>query len=74
MDRKLGAGGSAICVRDCYTAVEVQLSNKRDDCESVWVQVSLLKGRKLFINSFYRQPSGDAKEQVNFYDNELSEI
>ena len=35
MDRKLGAVGSAICARDCYTAVEVQLSNKRDDCESV---------------------------------------
>ena len=74
MDRKLGAGGSAICVRDCYTAVEVQLSNKRDDRESVWVHVSLLKGRKLFINSFYRQHSGDAREQVKFYNNELSEI
>ena len=74
MVRKLGAGGSAFCVRDNYFAVEVQLSNKRDDCEFVWVQVSLLRGRKLLINSFYRQPSGDAKEQVKFYNNELSEI
>ena len=33
-----------------------------------------VKGRKLFINSFYRQPSGDTKEQVKFYNNKLSEI
>ena len=62
-DRKAGGGGVLICVRDCYTAAEVEVPDGA--AEVVWVEISLRNNHKLYVASFYRPPNGDAAAQLD---------
>ena len=51
-----------MAVRDIFTCTAVDLS--LTDADIVWGEVDIKQGQKLYMGSFYRTPSGDAKKQM----------
>jgi len=71
-DRKVGGGGVLVCVRDCYPAVEVEVTES--NAEVVWVEVSLRNNHKLHVGGFYRPPNGNVVNQLEELDKSLQFI
>ena len=57
-----GERGVLVAVRDIYTCTALDLPPT--DADFVWGEVHLKQGQNLYIGSFYRTPSGDAKKQM----------
>ena len=65
-----GGGGISICVKDCYTTVEIPTDS---DIEACWAQVQLQGNSNLYLNAVYR-PEGDARTQVAQFGTDLAKI
>ena len=71
-DKKKGECGVLIAVKECYTLTEVDLPSNKADI--VWGEVCLKNGRKLYIGSFYRTPSGNTTDQMNDLETSLKDL
>ncbi len=71
-DRKAGAGGVLVAIRDCYTSVEVELPHNQG--ETIWCEVNMKQGRKLYMGASYRTPSGNPVEQLDHLEKSLQDL